>query len=104
LGSRYYYSFWFCVNDAAVVEKIKEVATAKIIIIMENDDDFTKSINRQVSFDLIFPHSKIVEIINVATDDNAEKKNFVRRSSFKALDTVAGIDRCGFTTFLSQFN
>jgi phosphosulfolactate phosphohydrolase-like enzyme len=43
----------FC-NDAAVVEKIKEVATAKIIIIMENDDDFTKSINRQVSFDLIF--------------------------------------------------
>jgi hypothetical protein len=39
---------------------------------MENDDDFTKSINRQVSFDLIFPH-KIVEIINVATDDNAEK-------------------------------
>jgi hypothetical protein len=44
--------FWFCVN--AVVEKIKEVATAKIIIIMENDDDFTKSINRQVSFDLIF--------------------------------------------------
>jgi hypothetical protein len=39
---------------------------------MENDDDFTKSINRQVSFDLIFPHSKI-EIINVATDDNAEK-------------------------------
>jgi hypothetical protein len=40
---------------------------------MENDDDFTKSINRQVSFDLIFPHSKIVEIINVATDDNAEK-------------------------------
>jgi hypothetical protein len=71
LGSRYYYSFWFCVNDAAVVEKIKEVATAKIIIIMENDDDL-KSINRQVSFDLIFPHSK-VEIINVATDDNAEK-------------------------------
>jgi hypothetical protein len=50
---------------------------------MENDDDFTKSINRQVSFDLIFPHSKIVEIINVATDDNAEK-NFVRRSSFKS--------------------
>jgi hypothetical protein len=29
--------------------KNKEVATAKIIIIMENDDDFTKSINRQVS-------------------------------------------------------
>jgi hypothetical protein len=27
-----------------------------------------------VSFDLIFPHSKIVEIINVATDDNAEKE------------------------------
>jgi hypothetical protein len=50
---------------------------------MENDDDFTKSINRQVSFDLIFPHSKIVEIINVATDDNAEKI-FVRRSSFKS--------------------
>jgi hypothetical protein len=41
---------------------------------MENDDDFTKSINRQVSFDLIFPHSKIVEIINVATDS---EKNFV---------------------------
>jgi hypothetical protein len=32
---------------------------SKIIIIMENDDDFTKSINRQVSFDLIFPHSKL---------------------------------------------
>jgi hypothetical protein len=31
-------------NDAAVVEKkIREVATAKIIIIMEKYDDFTKS-------------------------------------------------------------
>jgi hypothetical protein len=69
LGSRYYYSFWFCINDAAVVEKIKEVATAKIIIIMENEDEFTSSINVQVSFDLIFPHSKIVEIINISTDE-----------------------------------
>jgi hypothetical protein len=84
----------FCVNDAVVVEKIKEVATAKIIIIMENDDDFTKSIN-----------SKIVEIINVATDDNAEKEFLLEGHHSKALDTVAGIfDRCGFTTFVSQFN
>jgi hypothetical protein len=37
----------------------KKVATAKIIIIMENDDEFTKSINSQVSFDLVFPHSKL---------------------------------------------
>jgi hypothetical protein len=95
----------FCVNDAAVVEKIKEVATAKIIIIMENDDDFTKSINRQLSFDLIFPHSKIVEIINVATDDNSEKEFLLEGHNSKALETVAGIfDRCGFTTFVSQFN
>jgi hypothetical protein len=95
----------FCVNDAVVVEKIKEVATAKIIIIMENDDDFTKSINRQVSFDLIFPHSKIVEIINVSADDNAEKEFLLEGHHSKALDTVAGIfDRCGFTTFVSQFN
>jgi hypothetical protein len=42
---------------------------------MENDDDFTKSINRQVSFDLIFPHSKIVEIINVQMI--TQKKNFL---------------------------
>jgi hypothetical protein len=57
LGSRYYYS-GFVVNDAAVVEKIGRLLQ-QIIIIMENDDDFTKSINRQVSFDLIFPHSKL---------------------------------------------
>jgi hypothetical protein len=58
---------------------------------MENDDDFTKSINRQVSFDLIFPHSK-TEIINVATDDNAEKELLEGHHS-KALDTVAGYFR-----------
>jgi hypothetical protein len=64
---------------------------------MENDDDFTKSINRQVSFDLIFPLQNRRN--HQCTDDNAEKE-FFRRSSFKALDTVAGIfDRCGFTTF-----
>jgi hypothetical protein len=40
---------------------------------MENEDDFTASINVQVSFDLIFPHSKIVEIINISTDENLEK-------------------------------
>jgi hypothetical protein len=43
LGSRYHYSFWFCINER-VVRKVKKVATAKIIIIMENDDEFTKSI------------------------------------------------------------
>jgi hypothetical protein len=66
---------------------------------MENDD-FTKSINRQVSFDLIFPHSKIVEIINVATDDNAEKFLLEGHHS-KALDTVAGIfDRWLYHVYL----
>jgi hypothetical protein len=34
-------------NDEEVVRKVKKVATAKIIIIMENDDEFTKSINSQ---------------------------------------------------------
>jgi hypothetical protein len=29
-------------NDEEVVRKVKKVATAKIIIIMENDDEFTK--------------------------------------------------------------
>jgi hypothetical protein len=33
---------------------------------MENEDDFTKSISRQLSFDLFFPHSKIVEIKSFA--------------------------------------
>jgi hypothetical protein len=93
------------VNDEDVVEKIKEVATAKIIIIMENEDDFTKSISRQLSFDLIFPHSKIVEIINVSTDKMAEKEFLLEGHNSKALDTVSGIfDRCGFTTFVSQLN
>jgi hypothetical protein len=57
---------------------------------MENDDDFTKSINRQVSFDLIFPHSKIVEIINVA-QMITQKKFLLEGHHSKALDTVAGI-------------
>jgi hypothetical protein len=54
---------------------------------MENDDDFTKSINRQVSFDLIFPHSKIVEIISMMIT----QKEFFEGHHSKALDTVAGI-------------
>jgi hypothetical protein len=41
---------------------------------MENDDEFTKSINYQLSFDLIFPHSKIVEVININADDSLEKE------------------------------
>lgn len=95
----------FCINDAAVVEKIKEVATAKIIIVMENEDEFTSSINNQLSFDLIFPHSKIVEIINISTDENTEKEFLLEGHNSKALDTVSGIfEGCGFTTYLSQLN
>jgi hypothetical protein len=41
---------------------------------MENDDEFTKSINYQLSFDLIFPHLKIVEVININADDSLEKE------------------------------
>jgi hypothetical protein len=45
------------INDAHVVEKNK--GQGKITIIIEkNEDEFTSSINNQLSFDLIFPHSK----------------------------------------------
>lgn len=95
----------FCVSDLAAIEKIKEVATGKTIIIMENEDDFTKSINRELSFDLIFPHSKIVEIINVAKDKNTENEFLVESKNAKALDVVSDIfERCGFTTYISQLN
>jgi hypothetical protein len=49
-----------------VVRKVKKVATAKIIIIMENDDEFTKSINASSS--TLFSPFKIVEIINLNGD------------------------------------
>lgn len=95
----------FCINDTTFIEKIKEVATAKIIIIMENEDEFTLSISRQPSFDVIFPHSKIVEIINVAADANAEKEFLLEGHHSKSLDTVSAIfERCGFRTFVSQLN
>ncbi|NGY38514.1 hypothetical protein FQU23_013465 [Flavobacterium sp. XN-5] len=95
----------FCINDAAAVEKIKEVATAKIIIVMENEEEFTSSINNQLSFDLIFPHSKIVEIINLSIDENTEKEFLLEGHNSKALDTVSGIfEGCGFTTYISQLN
>jgi hypothetical protein len=72
---------------------------------MENEDDFTKSINRELSFDLIFPHSKIVEIINVAKDKNTENEFLVESKNAKALDVVSDIfERCGFTTYISQLN
>jgi hypothetical protein len=36
-----------------------KVGQGKITIIIEkNEDEFTSSINNQLSFDLIFPHSK----------------------------------------------
>jgi hypothetical protein len=95
----------FCINDVAAVEKIKGVATAKIIIVMENDDEFTSSTNNQLSFDLIFPHSKIVEIINISIDENTEKEFLLEGHNSKALDTVSGIfEGCGFTTYVSQLN
>lgn len=95
----------FCINDATVVQTIKEVATAKIIVIMENDDEFTKSINHQVSFDLIFPHSKIIEVINVNSDDQAEKEFLLEGHDSYALDIVSNIfERIGFNTFVSQIN
>jgi hypothetical protein len=88
LGSRYYYSFWFCVNDEAVVEKNKGSYTAKSLLWKMM---MILRINKSpVSFDLIFPHSKIVEIINVATD-KMQKKNFFEGHHSKALDTVSGI-------------
>lgn len=95
----------FCSNDSAVVEKIKEVATAKIIIIIENEDEFATSINNNGSFDLVFPHSKIVEIINISTDENTQKEFLLEGHNAKALDTVSSIfEGCGFTTYLSQLN
>jgi hypothetical protein len=72
---------------------------------MENEDDFTKSINRELSFDFIFPHSKIVEIINVAKDKNTENEFLVESKNAKALDVVSDIfERCGFITYISQLN
>jgi hypothetical protein len=95
----------FCINDAEIVRKIKKVATAKIVIIMENDEEFTKSINRQVSFDLVFPHSKIVEIINLNADDRAEKEFLLEGHDSYALDNVSNIfERMGFNTYVSQLN
>lgn len=95
----------FCINDADVVHNIKNVATAKIVIIMENDDEFTKSINHQVSFDLIFPHSKIIEVININTDDKAEKEFLLEGHDSYALDTVSNIfEGIGFKTYVSQIN
>lgn len=95
----------FCINDAEIVQKIKEVATAKIMIIMENDDEFTKSINRQLSFDVVFPHSKIVEVINLNVDDKAEKEFLLEGHDSYALDSVSNIfERMGFNTYVSQLN
>lgn len=95
----------FCIKDAEVVQKIKKVATAKTIIIMENDDEFTKSINYQVSFDLIFPHSKIVEVININADDTTDKEFLLEGHDAYALDTVAHIfEGIGFNTYVSQIN
>ncbi|MFQ3173997.1 MAG: ribosomal protein L18E [Flavobacterium sp.] len=95
----------FCINDAEIVRKVQKVATAKIIIIMENDDEFTKSINSQVNFDLVFPHSKIVEIINLNTDEKADKEFLLEGHDSSALDSVSNIfERMGFNTFVSQLN
>jgi hypothetical protein len=95
----------FCINDEEIVRKVKKVATAKIIIIMENDDEFTKSINSQVSFDLIFPHSKIVEIINLNADESADKEFLLEGHDSYALDRVSNIlERMGFNTYVSQLN
>ncbi|MFT6717557.1 MAG: ribosomal protein L18E, partial [Saprospiraceae bacterium] len=81
----------FCINDAEIVRKVQKVATAKIIIIMENDDEFTKSINSQVNFDLVFPHSKIVEIINLNTDEKVDKEFLLEGHDSSALDSVSNI-------------
>lgn len=95
----------FCINDEETVQKIKKVATAKIVIIMENDDEFSKSIGNQLSFDLVFPHSKIVEIINLNVDDNAEKEFLLEGHDSYALDCVSAIfERMGFNTYVSQLN
>jgi hypothetical protein len=95
----------FCINDSQVVQKIKNVATAKTIVIMENDDEFTKSINYQVSFDVIFPNSKIVEVININVDDTAEKEFLLEGHDAAALDTVSHIfEGIGFNTYVSQIN
>lgn len=95
----------FCINDSQIVQKIKNVATAKTIIIMENDDEFTKSINYQVSFDIIFPHSKIVEVININADDTPEKEFLLEGHSGEALDTVSHMfEGVGFNTYVSQIN
>lgn len=95
----------FCINDEETIQRIKKVATAKIIIIMENDDEFTKSINNKLSFDLVFPHSKIVEIINLNVDENAEKEFLLEGHDSYALDSVSAIfERMGFNTYVSQLN
>ena len=95
----------FCINDTDIIHNIKNVATAKIVIIMENDDEFTKSINRQVSFDLIFPHSKIIEVININTDDKAETEFLLEGYDSNALDIVSRIfEGIGFNTYVSQIN
>jgi hypothetical protein len=95
----------FCINDSEIVQKIKKVATAKTIVIMENDDEFTKSVNYQVSFDVIFPHSKIVEAININADDSLEKEFLLEGHDSNALDMVSHMfEGIGFNTYVSQIN
>jgi hypothetical protein len=48
-----------------------------------------KSINYQLSFDIIFPHSKIVEVININADDT--RKRVLEGHSGAALDTVSHV-------------
>lgn len=93
----------FCTNDSQIVQKIKEVATAKVVIIMENDDEFTKSINQQLSYELVFPHSKIVEVINLNLDN--EEEFLLEGHDLIALNTVSYIfEGMGFNTYVSQLH
>jgi hypothetical protein len=59
-----------------------------------------KSINYQLSFDIIFPHSKIVEVININADDT--RKRVLEGHSGAALDTVSHMFEVGFNTYVSQ--
>jgi hypothetical protein len=64
---------------------------------MENDDEFTKSINSQWASTLFSPF-KIVEIINLNGDESAEKEFLLEGHDSYALDTVSNFERMGFNT------
>lgn len=87
----------YAATDSALAEKIRKVATGKIILVLENEKISMRSENTVNTFEQLFPFSKVIHSIEVPED--LTSSFFLKGKDAETLKTILNLyTNIGFKT------